>query len=160
MADLHDTRRVFNLSAAVKAGLIAGLVFMMMEMILVVTVGGGSPWGPPRMIGAIALGPDVLPPPPSFDLGIFAVAMLVHFVLAVVLAILFAFVATRLELTRTTFILAGAVFGLVVYFVNFYLLTAVFPWFAMARGWITFLSHLAFGAVLAWMYLPRTHRTV
>ncbi len=157
---VHATRRTFDLSAAVKAGLLAGLVFMAMEMILVATVGGGSPWGPPRMIGAIALGADVLPPPASFDLGVFVVAMLIHFVLAVVLAVVFAFVAARLDLARTTFILAGALFGLVVYFVSFYLMTAVFPWFAMARGLITLLSHLVFGAVLAWSYLPRARRPV
>lgn len=160
MNNLRDTHRVFDLSAAIKAGLIAGLVFLAMEMILVATVGGGSPWGPPRMIGAIVLGADALPPPMSFDLGIVVVALIVHMVLAMVLAVVFAFLATRLDLARTTFILVGALFGLVMYFIGFYLMTAVFPWFAMARGWITLLSHLVFGAVLAWMYLPRTHRTV
>ena len=145
----------FRTGAAVQAGLIAGLVFMMMEMVLVATVGGGSPWGPPRMIGAIALGKDVLPPPATFDAGVFVVAMMIHFVLSVVLAFLFVAVASRMRLSRTAFILVGAAFGLLVYLVNFYILTAVFPWFAGARGWITLLSHLAFGAVLAWAYHPR-----
>ena len=36
--------------AAIWAGIIAGAVFMMLEMVLVGTVGGQSPWGPPRMI--------------------------------------------------------------------------------------------------------------
>lgn len=158
MTDHHDTRRVFDLSAAFKAGLIAGLVFMIMEMVLVATVGGGSLWGPPRMIGAIALGKDVLPPPATFDAGVFVVAMIVHFVLAVVLALLFVAIASRLRLSRAAFILAGAAFGLLVYLINFYGLTAVFPWFEGARSWITLLSHIVFGAVLAWAYHPRPTR--
>ena len=51
------------MNRAIVGGLIAGLVFLTMEMILVATVGGGSLWGPPRMMGAILLGPEVLPPP-------------------------------------------------------------------------------------------------
>lgn len=150
-----DRVRAFDMGAAIRAGLVAGLVFMILEMVLVATVGGGSPWGPPRMIGAIALGRDVLPPPATFDIGVFAIAMLVHFVLAVVLAMIFVAVATRLSLSRTAFIVAGAVFGLLVYLVNFYGLTAIFPWFEGARNWITIVSHLIFGAVLAAAYAPR-----
>lgn len=150
-----DKVRAFDAGAAIRAGLIAGLVFVVLEMALVATVGGGSPWGPPRMIGAIALGKDVLPPPATFDLGVFAVAMLVHFALSVVLALVFVFVATRLNLSRTAFIVAGVVFGLLVYLLHFYGLTAVFPWFVGARTWITILSHVVFGAVLAAAYAPR-----
>lgn len=34
--------------AAIWAGIIAGAVFMMLEMIMVPLSLGGSPWGPPR----------------------------------------------------------------------------------------------------------------
>ena len=57
--------------AAVLAGIIAALVFMMLEMVLVASVGGESPWGPPRMIAAIGMGQTVLPPPATFDLTVF-----------------------------------------------------------------------------------------
>ncbi len=43
------------LKAAILAGLIAEVVFMMLEMILVPVVMNGSPWGPPRLIAAIIL---------------------------------------------------------------------------------------------------------
>lgn len=33
--------------AAIWAGVIAGVVFMMLEMVLVGTIGGQSPWGRP-----------------------------------------------------------------------------------------------------------------
>jgi len=41
--------------------IIAGLVFMALEMMLVPLLQGGSPWGPPRMIAAIGMGKEVLP---------------------------------------------------------------------------------------------------
>ncbi len=49
--------------AAVIAGLIAGAVFMMLQMIMVPVFMNGSPWGPPRMVAAIILGKHVLPMP-------------------------------------------------------------------------------------------------
>lgn len=139
--------------AAIWAGLIAGVVFMMMEMILV-AVTGGSPWGPPRMMAAIVMGDAVLPPPASFDLMVFMAAMIVHFVLSVVLAFAFARAVSHWHLSFGVALALGAAFGLLIYLVNFYLVTAIlFPWFAMARNWITISSHVVFGAVLAWAYL-------
>lgn len=134
------------------AGLVAGLVFVLLEMILV-GMSGGSPWAPPRMMGAIALGPGVLPPPATFDAGIVAVGMIVHFALSVVLGVIFAALAARLAVSRGVLIGIGLLFGLAVYLVNFYGFTALFPWFAMARNWMTILAHLVFGAVIAAMPL-------
>ena len=142
--------------AAVFAGLIAGAVFMVLEMILVPMLMGGTPWGPPRMIAAIAMGPDVLPPPATFDLGIMLVAMMVHFALSIVLALVFALIAKGRPMG--TAIMIGAVFGLVVYLVAFYVMTAFFPWFAEARNWLSLLLHVIFGAVLGWVYAMRTAR--
>ena len=104
------------------------------------------------MIAAIGMGKGVLPPPATFDLGIMMIAMVIHLVLAALLGIVFAFVASRFVSNRTMLLLAGAVFGLVVYFVNFYGLTAFFPWFAMARNAISIFSHVIFGIVLAGVY--------
>ena len=142
----------FNLKAAVWAGLIAGVVFMMLEMLLVGTIGGGSPWAPPRMIAAIGMGKDVLPPPASFDLSIMIVAMLIHFVLAIVLGIVFALIVARWNMGLITMAVAGAAFGMVVYLITFYGFTALFPWFAMARNGISLFSHAMFGLVLGWSY--------
>lgn len=38
--------------------------------------------------------------------------------------------------------------------INFYGFTAIFPWFAMARNWVTVISHIVFGAVIALYYRP------
>ena len=145
-----------NAKAALWAAIIAGAVFMMLEMIMVPIFMGGTPWGPPRMIAAIGMGKEVLPPPATFDAGIMMVAMLIHFGLSVILAFLFAFIARGRTVAVATMI--GAAFGLVVYLVNFYGMTAVFPWFAMARGWIGIFAHIVYGAVLGWVYASIARR--
>lgn len=138
-----------NLKAGALAGLIAGAVFMMMEMGLV-AMAGDSPWGPPRMIAAIVMGEGVLPPPATFDLMILMAAMAVHLMLSIVIGVAFALVARRYGLVMA--VVAGAVLGLGLYIVNFHGFTAIFPWFAMARNMISIVSHIAFGAVLGLSY--------
>ncbi len=138
--------------AAIWAGLIAGAVFMMVEMILVATIGGQSPWGPPRMIAAIVLGESVLPPPATFDLGIMAAAMMVHFPLSIVFAAILGWTISHWQLNLPASMIVGTVFGVAVYLVDFYVLTAIFPWFAMARNEITLISHAVYGLVLGWSY--------
>ena len=154
---IENDQRMGGISvrAAIWAALIAGAVFMVMEMTLVSVFMGASPWGPPRMIAAIGMGEGVLPPPATFDMGVMMVAMLIHFALSVLFAFVFAFIAKGRTVGMAT--LLGAVFGLLVYFFGFYVMTAVFPWFAMGRGWIGIVSHIVYGAVLGWVYASFAH---
>lgn len=145
-----------DVKAALWAAIVAGIVFLMLEMIMVAVFTGQSPWGPPRMIAAIAMGEGVLPPPATFNAGIVMVAMLIHFGLSVVLAFIFAFIARGRAIGVATMI--GAAFGLVLYFVMFYGMTAVFPWFAKARGWIGIFAHVMYGAVLGFVYATIARR--
>ncbi len=148
-----------NMKAAVWAGIIAGLIFLLLEMILVPLALGGSPWAPPRMIGAIALGKDVLPPPATFDFGVVLVAIVLHLILSIIYAVVIGFVVKSMSLVKA--IAVGAVIGLVIYFVNFYIMTGIFPWFAMARNWVSAFSHVSFGIGAAWAYkgLQEYHTT-
>lgn len=141
-----------DLKAAASAGVIAGVVFMMLEMALVGTIGGQSPWGPPRMIAAMVVGEGALPPPATFDMGLMMVAMVIHLVLSVLLGVVLGWIISHWRMSFTTAVATGAIFGLIVYFVNFYGMTAIFPWFAMARGAISIVAHVAFGVVLGWAY--------
>ena len=141
-----------NLRATVWAGIVAGAVFMALEMALVRLMMGESPWAPPRMIAAIGMGESALPPPATFDAGIFTVAMSIHFALAVVLAAILGWAISRFALGMAASLVSGALFGLAVYYVNFYGFTAVFPWFAMARGPIGIFAHVVFGAVAGGVY--------
>lgn len=160
-AFVQPDRTDLDLRAAIGAGVISGVVFMAMEMIMVSVFMGMSPWAPPRMIAAIVMGKSVLPMPDApvtFDAGVMMAAMLVHFLLSVIYAIILAWIIRRLS--TGTAILAGAAFGLTLYLINFYGFTAVFPWFAMARNWISIVSHIVFGMVAAWAYVALRRRTI
>jgi uncharacterized membrane protein YagU involved in acid resistance len=152
-------RQTIDWRSAILSGIIAGAVFMMLEMLLVPVFVGGSPWGPPRMIAAIGMGRGVLPPPDTFALVPMLVAMVIHFMLSMVLAVILALIVSRVGLGLGMAVLVGAAFGLVIYLINFYALTAFFPWFAMARNWISIFAHVMFGAVAAlsymWLQKPR-----
>ena len=144
--------RKLDWKAAILAGIVAGIAFMMLEMALVKMLQGMSPWGPPRMMAAMVMGKEVLPPPGTFDLTIMTVAMVIHLMLSVLLGVVLGLLISRLTLHVTASILVGAVFGVIVYYVNFYGFTALFPWFAMARGAISIFAHAMFGAILGGVY--------
>lgn len=138
-------------SAAVWSGIIAGAVFMMMQMLLVMMVQGQSPWAPPRMIAAMVLGQDVLPPPADFELKIMMTAIMIRFPLSIMLGLFTGWVVHRMTTPRA--VIAGGAIGLAVYVVNFYLVApAVFPWFAQAQGWVSAMNHIIFGMVLGGTY--------
>lgn len=132
------------------AAFIAGAIFIILEMIMVPVFMGGSPWGPPSMIAAIGMGKGVLPPPATFNTIIMMVAMLIHLGLSVIFAFLFALIGRGRAVGMA--IGLGAVFGLVVYLVNFYGMNMIFPWFAMARGWVGIFADVIYSAVLDWVY--------
>ncbi len=162
MSSQHETHSYqhdkTDWSAAIWASVIAGIVFMMAEMLMVMIFMGQSPWGPPRMIAAMVMGQDVLPPPATFDIGIVMVAMMVHFALSIVLGLIAGWIVHRMS--GTSALLVGGIFGLAVYFINFYLVAPVlFPWFTMAQNWVSLVVHLMFGLVFGGTYAAlRKHK--
>lgn len=99
-----------------------------------------------RLTAAVVMGPGVLPPPSTIQWDILLVATLVHSALSVVYALIPAYLSSRLRIGPA--LLVGALYGLVVYVVNLYGFTLLFPWFAVTRDWITLIAHLAFGVAL------------
>lgn len=151
-SEVHTHGGAIRVMPAVWAGLIAGLVFLLFEMAMLALM-GQSPWGPPRMMAAIILGENVLPPPDAyatFNLGVVLAALAVHFVLSIIYAVVFALIAERMAMSRA--LIAGAVFGLALYVINFHGFTAVFQWFEMARGVGSIVGHLVYGLILAFAY--------
>jgi hypothetical protein len=153
----HGVPRHIDWRAGVYAGLIAGVVFLILEMTMVWLFMGESPWAPPRMIAAIVLGEGVLPMPPdkpaTFSFGIVMTAMIIHFLLSIIYGLIgAAIVANRMGYGAA--IGLGALAGLAIYLINFYpVASAFFPWFAMARNWISIFAHIVFGAVVGAAYV-------
>lgn len=100
-----------------------------------------------RLTAALVLGSGVLPPPSTATWEILLLATLIHFSLSVSYALLPAYLAGRMRTGPA--LLAGGLYGLIIYVVNLYGLTVFFPWFAVARDWATLFAHLVFGITLA-----------
>jgi uncharacterized membrane protein len=77
-----------------------------------------------------------------------------HFLLAIAYGLLIGWIVQRLTLrSYTATLTVGAAIGLAIYLVNFYLVASfVFEWFAMARNWVSLVTHVMFGLVTAWAY--------
>ncbi|KZE35165.1 hypothetical protein [Crenobacter luteus] len=156
--DLHMhshqmTHRLPDWRAAALAGLAGGVVFLVLAMLMASLTGAGL-WSPTHHIAAIVMGPGALAAPAAFDFGVALAALAVHFALAVAMGLLLGLVMAPFHFDSSWGMasLVGAVFGLAVYLVNFYGMTALYPWFAELRGWPMLIAHLAFGVVTADAY--------
>jgi len=71
------------------------------------------------------------------------VATRIHLIISIICAGFLVLLTARLDSVPAS--LAGIVFGVILYAVNLYGFTVIFPWFAQARGWITLIAHGVFG---------------
>jgi hypothetical protein len=138
-------------AAAGWAGLFAGLTMILLEVALGLLFAGASGTDPVRRIAAIALSQSVLPPLSPFTALVFFAAMSVHLPLSLLYARALAPFVQGRTLGRATAV--GLAFGAGLYALNYYALAGLFPWFEAARGWVTFVSHLAFGGTAAGGYV-------
>lgn len=143
-------RLIMDWRAAIIAGLVAGTLTMLLWMTLWATVTGGSLWTPFHHVAALLLGEGVLAPSQTLDLRVILAGTAVHLVLAVLYALLLAFIIYRWELLVG--IIVGALFGVALYLVNYYTFTILFPWFYPLRSWIAVVGHIFFGAVAGGLY--------
>ncbi len=149
-ASAKRMKQVVDWRAAVWAGLVAGALFLVILLVAYPLLAGGTAWTILRFIGAILLGDKVLPPPNSFHLAAVITGLIVHFALSVGFAAVLAFVVHRFGILIG--IVGGAAFGLALYLINFYSLSAFFPWFFSIRSWPFLVGHLLFGAVVGGLY--------
>jgi hypothetical protein len=140
---------VVDWTAAVWAGVISGVVFLAVAMVLT-GLYVGSPWVVPRLVASIVLGPGVLPPPATFNGPVVIIALLLHLALSIIFSSIVAIVLHRWGILVG--ILGGALFGLALYYINFYTISYFFPWFFPMRSWLLVVSHVAFGAMAGGTY--------
>jgi hypothetical protein len=153
----------FSPRAAINAGIISGIIATIVQVALWWLFQEPLPeilYRDARLTAAILMGPDVLPPPASLSWKVMIVATFIHFLISIGYSMILA----RLIFRRDTLfsLLLGAIFGGGVYGINMYGFTVIFPWFSMARDWITFFTHIAFGVSLAASYkwFARMDRTL
>lgn len=139
--------------AGAVAGFAAGAILMVLDLVWSFAVTDQGPWGTSRMIAAMVLGPQTLQSS-EFNWGVVGGALIAHYTLGVVFGLILAAVSAPWRLDRTLGIalVSGAIFGAVLYIVNFNGLVYFFPWFAQIRGWPALVAHLIFGASAATLY--------
>jgi hypothetical protein len=153
----HHSPTAIDWKAAIMAGIVAGVVFMMMEMLLMPLFGfAPSMWAPPRMIAAIGMGEGVLPPPATFDIAVLMVAMMIHFATSIAFALVVALIIRGMAMGPA--LVVGVVGALLLYGFVFYVMTGIaWPWFENGRNWVNVVTHIVFGALVAWWYRARAH---
>jgi hypothetical protein len=152
---LTVTTRPIDWRATVESGLIGGLLFLATGAVVLPILGLGTPLTLVKMIVPMIMGEDHVTR--SLDASGFVIALTLHFGLAVAYAV--ALVALVNRLAPAPAVLVGAVFGLALYLVNFYIGTELFPWFIAARGVALATIHVVFGLGAAGAYelLERSH---
>jgi hypothetical protein len=147
-----------NVRAAVLAGIVAGIVSTLAQLALWASFTDALPgilWRDTRLAAAIVLGRAALRDSPAIDAARLVTAGAVHFALSIV----YAFVLARLVAGRAADVAIGIgiAFGVALYALNMLGFTLIFPWFAVARDWITAAAHIVFGvsAVVAYRAAAR-----
>lgn len=145
-------RARFDAGAAMRCGLIGGALMAFLLVSLSVCVYGEPVWKLPRMLAALALGPDALQPAGTFNAVIVATALAVLGTFSIVYGIAFAGLAQLREASAPWLGLAA---GGALYAGHLYGFTAAFPWLAELRSVDTLAVHLVFGLLAAQAYADR-----
>ena len=142
-------RQLVDWHAALLAGLISGAISFTLGIFLSWYL-VKSPWFFTRLVSSIILGVKVLPPPTTFDLGIFVIALLVFIAIALIYTAIIATIVHKYGIIIS--FLGGAIIGLAAYAINFYSFSYFFPWFYPYRSWIFVVAHVVFGALVGSLY--------
>jgi len=160
----HWEGRSPNLMAAAVAGFAAGAVLMVLELVWAAVYQSDAVWRIPQLVAALTLGPYTALQGPAhvFDPTIVAVALLTHYALGIGFGIVLGAVIAGYHYDNDdggglSLPVIGAVFGALLYVVNFFGLTEAWPWFAEMRAWGTFAAHLVFGITAAVLYGKLAH---
>jgi hypothetical protein len=148
-------RRAPDWPVAAVSGFAAGAVLMVLDLLWSSAVDTGGPWRTSHMIAPMFLGQDAAQGAQfDFSFGAVALALATHYVLGIAFGLILAAILVPLNLDATLLraLTTGAVFGLVLYVVNFYGMARLFPWLAEMRGLATIAAHLVFGMVAALLY--------
>jgi hypothetical protein len=143
-------RQIMDWRAAVIAGLLAGGLTMLLWMVLLTMTTGGTIWAPFHHVAAILLGEGALTPSQAINTQVVLTGTVIHLFLAVLYALVLAFIIHRWGLVVG--IIGGALFGLALYIINYYTFTALYPWFFPLRSWIALVGHIVFGALAGGIY--------
>ena len=132
------------------AWLIAGTVYLVLDLVVVPAVVGGSFWISVRLVASLLLGDDVLAPPASFHGLALLAAIVTIYGISLLATVVFALVIHRGGLILG--IVGGALLGLSFHAINYYSLTSFFPQFFALNAPVVAVAHTVFGALAGGLY--------
>jgi hypothetical protein len=97
MQSHHFARRTPDWHVAAIAGLAAGVIFLILE-VLATWILGTSPWAPLRMTAAIVMGHSAASQLATFDPSVTLVALVVHFALSLIFGLILAAIMASFSL--------------------------------------------------------------
>ncbi len=153
-------RAAWNWRAGVFAGFAAGVVATVAQIALWAISTGALPHlliRDSRFAAAIVLGPGILQRPQGIEWDVMLAATAVHIALSLFYGLIVSRLVTALDAMPA--LLAGVTFGIALYVLNMFGFTAVFPWFAADRDWITAVVHGIFGLTIAGIYVALRARS-
>lgn len=141
--------------AAVRAGLGAGTVFLVLELFTGFVFGTGTPFGPAYVTLHGLAGAENLPH--QYDPGLVLAALFVHFLLSVLVTLP---LAVFLHPWKKPYLVAavGFVYGVALYFLNFVVFALALPLLAGARDVFMLADYAVFGVLAAWRYITLRDR--
>lgn len=149
---MEESRRGHAISGGIVAGVIGGIAISVFMLIVAITR-GQEIWGVMKMAGAPFIGERAFAP--GFDLGAILIGVASHLAVSIVWGVLFA--ALFYGQSRSTTVIAGLFWGLVVWLGMFYLVLPVAGLGEMAREapiGMAVIQHLVFGLGVGIGFLP------
>lgn len=147
----------------VLAGIVAGIVFALFEMIVAVILDGrGAFFMPLRMIGGIGLGPQAMDPSTSLAVAA-GVGLVIHMVLSMVYGVVATAVLSlvpQLSASRAAVLVSASLAGVVLWLVNFYAVAPAFGWTWFPNNTnpvVQFVAHTFFYGTVLGLVLDRTY---
>lgn len=138
--------------AAIASGLVAGIAYLVMLSVLGSMVEGDGVWMPFHEIAAMLLGPSVIENADAFNANVVFSALAVHAGLSMIYGLVMAYLVVEFSPRSAPWV--GAACGALLYLVNYYGFTGLYPWMIGMRGAVTFFAHVMFGVLVASCYWP------
>jgi hypothetical protein len=143
-----DDGSPFRLRAALEAGVVAGIVFLLLEVVAS-QFGAATPVGPARATLKGLLG---VPAGQATSAGLVG-TLAVHFGLALATTIALAFLIRRWKTYVAT--IFGLAYGGVLYTANVVIFTFTAPGPTIGSGLAIIANYIVFGMIAAWVYKRR-----
>lgn len=136
----------FSVVAGLEAGVLAGVLFLLLEYLSTILLGAGSPMGPAQLTLRSILNLGSSTPTEPY----FITVLVVHFGLSLLTTFALGYLIHRV--VRYWAVTLGVVYGLLLYAINFFLFAFWLPDISAATDLFMVVNYMIYGGMAAWLY--------